>query len=949
MAPTPVFAPYVSYDVGRARGVAVGDFTGDGLGDVVVSAEDHDYTNNPDADHVHLFAQGPDGSLTPVQTLDTRMDYASEGAMAVGELDGDGRVDAALATGHSIEVYFQRLGRLAPAVAVPVVGAQQVVVVDIDGDGVSDLVVKTFRIGPTAFEGEVIVLRGKGGGAFATPVIVAAGRQVEFEVGDLTGEGRPDILTCNGPELRVYAQAADGSFAAPVSYLTRDFQCNGITVGDLDGDGRLDVAYAGGGNQPRSRAKVLSQQEDGTLAPEMGYATTDSPESVAAGDVNGDQRTDLVVLHASFQALSVHAQAGDHSLDPKRSFRMPRGDHAVPKMMVLGDVTGDGRNDVVVAGSQSGLVVLVAQAAAPSTTTSTALLPENTSTLPCCSTAPLFAEPQIYGVSSRSQGLATGDFNGDGRPDLAMATAGHTDPANDHKLFVFLQGPTGSLAKIVRYDTDGVSADAFLAAGDVDGDGDDDLVLRKWYGIDLFMQHDGGFVDRKFIELAAGSDVDVADLDGDGAAEIVMTGSSGIVVYDGSDGTTLGPAVTVSTDYHSNVAVGDVTGDGRPDLSTSTFRDQSVKVFGQRPDGSFGDPTAYPVPDWSVGAITVGDLTGDGRADLAFSHGFILGSLDHQHVAVMAQTAAGTLASPVRYESFQAEAVRVADIDRDGDGDLVITHGGGPVGVRLQQADGTLGEEDASSLPSNSGHDDRGLVVADLSGDGRPDVAVGAYWPGLVILRNEAPRAPAFDQAARFVDRITRELLGRPPTAAEALPWGATAGTAAGRFDLGAALVSGREYRGRRIAEEAQARLGHAPDPGQAAALVDAIARGAISEIVPALFLGSDEYYARLGSSPERFVDTLFAEVFGVRLDAGSRAGLAAVVRAGYSRTALAVLMLVHPAARGHLVDATFQRYLGHAPTAALRAWWVDAIGRGVRSEYLVAYVVSSDEYVKLG
>jgi|GEM_PF-5871419 len=946
MAPTPVFAPYVTHDVGRARGVAVGDFTGDGRGDVVVSAEDNDYTNHPDADHVDLFAQAPDGSLTRVQTLATRLDYDSEGGMAAGDLDGDGRDDAALATGHSVEVYLQRLGALAAAVAVPVAGAQQVVVADVDGDGVADLVVKTFRIGPTAFEGEVVVLRGQGGGGFAPPVIVAAGRQVELEVGDLTGDGRPDVLTCNGAELRVYAQAADGSFAPPAVYPTTDFQCNGVTIGDLDGDGRLDVAYVGGGNQPGSRAKILSQRADGTLAPEIGYATTDSPDSVAAGDVNGDHRTDLVVLHAGFQSVSVHAQAADHSLDPKRSFPMPGGDHVLPKMMALGDVSGDGRTDVVVADSQSGLVVLVGRAAAPSTTTSTASLPANTSTRPCCSTAPLFLEPQTYGVSSRSQGLATGDFNGDGRPDVAMATAGHTDPANDHKLFVFLQGPTGSLAKVVRYDTDGVSADVFLAAGDIDGDGDTDLVLRKWYGIDLFMQRDGGFADRKFIELAAGSDVDVADLDGDGAAEIVMTGSSGIVVYDGSDGTTLGPVATVSTAYHSSVAVGDVTGDGRPDLVTyAPFRPQSVEVFGQGPDGSFADPAVYPIPDWSAGPMTVGDLTGDGRADVAFSQGYVLGSLDHDDVAVMAQTAGGTLGPPVTYESFQAEAVRVADVDRDGDGDLVITHGGGPVGVRLQQANGRLGPEDAYSLPTNSGHDDRGLVVADLSSDGRPDVAIGAYEPGLVVLRNLAPPVPVLDPVARYIDRLGGDLLGRPPTPGESAAWRPIAGTAAGRIDLAVALVGTREYRLRRVAEEAAPRLGHAPDPGQSAALVDAMAAGAIVEIAPALFLGSDDFYVRSGGSPEGFVDALFLDVFGVRPDASSRAALAAVVRSGYSRTALAVLVLLHPAARGRLVDAAYQRYLGHGPDPALRAWWVDAIGRGVRSEYLVAWLVSTEEY----
>ena len=83
------------------------------------------------------------------------------------------------------------------------------------------------------------------------------------------------------------------------------------------------------------------------------------------------------------------------------------------------------------------------------------------------------------------------------------------------------------------------------------------------------------------------------------------------------------------------------------------------------------------------------------------------------------------------------------------------------------------------------------------------------------------------------------------------------------RFGLAVAVVSGPEYRSHRVAEEAQSRLGHAPDPGLSAALVDAIARETVIEIAAVLFLGSDEFYARSGSSPEAFVDALFLDALG--------------------------------------------------------------------------------------
>src|SRR5205085_11733520 len=177
----------------------------------------------------------------------------------------------------------------------------------------------------------------------------------------------------------------------------------------------------------------------------------------------------------------------------------------------------------------------------------------------------------------------------------------------------------------------------------------------------------------------------------------------------------------------------------------------------------------------------------------------------------------------------------------------------------------------------------------DLTGDGRPDVALASGNNGLAFLRNTASSSPV----ARYVDRVVLALLGRPPLGGEGPAWSAAAATAGGRINLAVALVSGREYRARRVTEEAQRILGHGPDSGQAAALVDAMAGGAVAEIGPALFLGSDDFWARSGSTAEGFVDGLFLDVFGVKPDGASRAALAGVVRSGYSRTALAVLVLL--------------------------------------------------------
>ena len=168
--------------------------------------------------------------------------------MAAGDLDGDGRVDAALATGHSVEVFFQRAGILAPAQTVAVPGAQEVAVADLDGDGRSDLVVVTWIDRVMT----LLLLRGVGDGQFAPAVTIGDGEQWDVQVGDVTGDGRLDIVTCAKAAIRVYGGVGDATFRPPVEYVTGatptdyDTWCDGVTLGDLDGDGRPDVAFAGG-------------------------------------------------------------------------------------------------------------------------------------------------------------------------------------------------------------------------------------------------------------------------------------------------------------------------------------------------------------------------------------------------------------------------------------------------------------------------------------------------------------------------------------------------------------------------------------------------------------------------------------------------------------------------------------------------------------------------------
>jgi hypothetical protein len=137
---------------------------------------------------------------------------------------------------------------------------------------------------------------------------------VDVEVGDITGDGRADLIVNlfgypPQPQIGVLKQMADGSFSSPEFLWPRPPQATnralGIAIGDLNADGRNDVAVTSGGNSPngggqpneRVSVGVFYQSSDGNLAASTNIDSYEVPAAVRIADVKGDGRADLVVAH----------------------------------------------------------------------------------------------------------------------------------------------------------------------------------------------------------------------------------------------------------------------------------------------------------------------------------------------------------------------------------------------------------------------------------------------------------------------------------------------------------------------------------------------------------------------------------------------------------------------------------------------------------------------------
>jgi len=326
--------------------VAIGDVTGDGRNDVVLSTnfyfdEENDYK-------LFVYAQRPDGTLEAGVRYDTLLGYSDSSGIALLDATGDGRSDVAVATGTGVQILAQtEEGTLADrGLIAGSPGAGQLAVTDLDGDGDSDLL----STGSTG----ISQLRQDAAGAFTVSLVSPDGSG-SIRAGDLNGDGRPDVVGYRGYTATVYRNLATGWQAqAP---LTVSEYINGVDVADVTHDDRADLVISAGGNRPASQVFVVVQNRRGVLNAPISYPVVDIPEPIRVADVDADGRNDVVTVHGGWVAMSTLRQKGNRTLAEPVVTGVPYASHYNESGLALGDITGDGLPDAVIADYNHGLVV----------------------------------------------------------------------------------------------------------------------------------------------------------------------------------------------------------------------------------------------------------------------------------------------------------------------------------------------------------------------------------------------------------------------------------------------------------------------------------------------------------------------------------------------------------------------------------------------------------------
>ncbi len=885
------FAAKVDFTTGtNPFGISIGDIDGDGKPDLVV-------TNSTDNTISVYRNTSTPGSIT-ASSFAAKVDFTTGTnpfGVVIWDIDGDGKPDLVVTNDYSNTVSVFRnistpgsitASSFASKVDFPT-GSEDnnFAICDVDGDGKPDLVVANWS------SNTISVLRNTStpgsitASSFAGKVDFTTGSnpQGSIAIGDIDGDGKPDLAVTNvySNSVSVFRNTSTSGSITTSSFAPRvDFtfgsQPRGVVIGDIDGDGKPDLAVAVGASNSISVFRNTSTSgsiTSGSFATKVDFTTGTDPEGIGICDIDGDGKPDLVVLNYGSNTVSVFRNTISGSLSapilaspangsigistsPTLTWNASTGatsyELQVSTTSTFATTVFDQSNLTSTSQSLSGLsgsttyywrvnasngtgtsgwsavwsfTTIAAPSAGPPTISSFSptsgpigttvkinganfsSTPSNNivffgatkATVTGASTAQLTVTvpagatyqpititvggltayssrpfivtfPTVASITSGSLaskvdfatgtypfGVAIGDIDGDGKPDVVVCNC---NDMSGTTVSVFRNTSSsgsitsGSLAAKLDLTT-GVSPRG-LAIGDIDGDGRPDLVVGNYVSSTASVFRNtstsgsitsGSFASK--IDLATGAMpnyVAIGDIDGDGRPDVVTTNyySNTITVLRNtstSGSISFAPKVDFTTDAFPNgIAIGDIDGDGKPDVVITNYYTNTVSVF--RNTSSSGSISFAPKVDFTTGGtpngIAIGDIDGDGKPDL------VVVNHTSNTVSVLRNTSSpGSISFDAKVDFVTGATpcfVAIGDIDGDGKPDVIITNGlSNTVSVfRNTSSPGSITSGSlAAKVDFTTGANPLGVAIGDIDGDGRPDLVVGNFASNTIsVLQN---------------------------------------------------------------------------------------------------------------------------------------------------------------------------------------------------------------------
>lgn len=332
--------------------------------------------------------------------------------------------------------------------------------------------------------------------------------------------------------------------------------------------------------------------------------------------------------------------------------------------------------------------------------------------------------------------IAVADLNGDHKIDIVVFDNGPCCGNPNTHLSVLLGNGDGTFQPPAMYAAQGGGS---VAIADVNGDGKADIVFSAGFLTVYLGNGDGTFQSPTITPWNnGGNTIAVGDLNGDGkpdAAVYVDAGAVSVQLGNG-DGTFQYPPVVYQLNVSGQgaVAIDDLNGDGKPDLIAVTWGGQVFVLLGNG-DGTFQAPVGYASGGSGTIAVATADVNHDGKADVITASCGVAGCSPGSYgsVGILLGNGDGTLQSAISYSVVSSpNAVAVADANSDGKLDIVVGNWGPPSGFSNDGAVSVLlGNGDGTFQPYipflSGGNEVEAIAVGDLNGDGRPDVITSNF------------------------------------------------------------------------------------------------------------------------------------------------------------------------------------------------------------------------------
>ena len=700
--------------------------------------------------------------------------------VAVGDLDGDGLPDLAITNRSSNTVSVLRntstSGNISFAPKVDFATGTSpyyVAIGDIDGDGRLDLAIANNQSGSVS----VIINSGSAGNISFEPKIdyTVGTSPTSVAIANLDDDGKPDLAvtnyTSNTVSILKNTSTSSVSFADKIDIAVSSNPLS-ICAGDFDGDGKADLATVNYGSYTVSVLRNTSSGGAIGFADKADYFTGDNPKSVTVGDIDGNGKPDLIVANLASENISLLRNT---STTGAISFA-DRDDYAIGSGVTnasMADLDGDGNPDFAIASASTknisvlrfttkptvNLSSLVARVGWEANSTATIKVAANigcsaSSNQPWLTVSPAsltgngtftFTATINVGINKR-EALVTVSASGLTNQVIKVTQSGGNPP-----IITSLSPASGGVGTVVTINGSSFSsvpAENIVYFGavraTVSAATATSLTVAVPAGagsvVPVTVVINGGIgysttsspprftitstpnpaLTYKRTDIPVGEEADdvaVGDFNGDGKADIAVSNyySHTVSILEGNgDGTVKGKVDVGVGSFPLALAVGDVNADGKLDLVSTCYNSPVVSVLLGHGDGTFENKVDFGVGN-SPNAIAIADFNGDGKADLAVSN------YDNNNISILLGNGNGTFAPRVNYATGRIpQALVVGDFNGDHKVDFAVTSGQtNMVCIHLGRGDGTF----AAKVDYPVATDPMALAVGDFNGDGILDLA----------------------------------------------------------------------------------------------------------------------------------------------------------------------------------------------------------------------------------